>query len=257
MQIRYPEYRADAERSIKIKLFLPDRGEITGYVLALHGFAGSMESWAITALAERLTLQKTAVIAFNYAGHGSDRQDALFGLQRCLADYRHMISYARAQFPEALWRGVFATSFGGYLTLCSLQQIPDFVQIVLRAPAINMQDVFARIVEQEGGGMAAYAENGCVVLGNARKLRVPYSFYQALCAQDVFQQDHDREMLLIHGDCDQIVLPADTAAFCARNPKIVRNMIQGADHLFLHPGELGQVMDTAVPWLLPSPEKIF
>ena len=250
MQISYSEYRADADRSIKIKLLLPDDGEITGYVLALHGFVGSMESWAITALAERLSLQKTAVIAFNYAGHGSDTQDELFGLQRCLADYRCMISYAQMRFPGAVWRGIFATSFGGYLTLCSLQQIPDSVRIVLRAPAVNMQEVFARITEQDGGGMAAYAENGAVVLGDARKLRVPYSFYQELCAQDVFQKDHKREMLLIHGDCDDIVLPEDTAVFCARNPKIRRQVICGADHLFLHPGELTQVVDAAVPWLL-------
>ena len=135
-----------------------------------------------------------------------------------------------------------------YMNLCG--EIPASVNIVLRAPAMNMADVFARIVEDEGGGMARYQQEGTVTLGDARKLNVPYPFYQELIEKDVFQRNFDRQMLLIHGDCDTVVLPDDTAAFCARNPQITREIIHGADHLFLHAGELDQVMALAVPWLM-------
>ena len=65
----------------------------------------------------------------------------------------------------------------------------------------------------------------------------------------------DREMLLIHGSRDDIVLPADTAAFCGRNPKIMKTVIEGADHLFQNPGELNKVMEAAVPYLMNEPPK--
>ena len=57
-------------------------------------------------------------------------------------------------------------------------------------------------------------------------------------------------MLLIHGDCDDVVLPEDIAAFCERNPQIVRKTIAGADHLFRKDGELPQVIDAATEWLM-------
>ena len=250
MKITYLTNQYRENRNLCMKIAEPDDGATERFVLALHGFAGSMESWAITALAERLTAQRTAVLAFNYAGHGTDTQDELFSVENCLADYRGAIALAQNRYPDAEWCGVFATSFGGFLTLNLCGEIPAAVNIVLRAPAVNMADVFARIVEDEGGGMARYQQEGTVTLGDARKLNVPYPFYQELIEKDVFQRNFDRQMLLIHGDCDTVVLPDDTAAFCARNPKITREIIHGADHLFLHAGELDQVMALAVPWLM-------
>ena len=249
MNYTYPTHAYGDTRCMNLKLYTPDNGIVRRFVLALHGFAGDMESDAIELLAKHLTQQQTAVLSFNYAGHGNDTQDALFSLECCLNDFLEAVRFAKQTFPYAQWRGIFATSFGGFLTLNSLQMIPADVRIVLRAPAVNMPQVFARIVGREGGGMDKFAKEGSVVLGYEHRLEVPYTFYNELLAHDVFMQDHDREMLLIHGDRDDVVLPEDTAAFCARNPKIIRKVITGADHLFHKPGELERVMDAAVPWL--------
>ena len=248
MKTAYDVYQYDEIRNLNIKLFTPDDGIVERYVIALHGFAGSMESCAISALAEHLTQHSTAVLTFNYAGHGNDTQDSLFSVECCKNDFRSMTQYAKNTYPAAQWTGVFATSFGGFLTLNLLNEIPDSVRIVLRAPAVNMPEVFARIVNSEGGGMSEYRQSGSVTLGYDHKLSVPYAFYQDLLENDVFRQDFDREMLLIHGDCDDVVLPIDTRAFCSRNPKIIRKEIAGADHRFLE--SLGQVMKISVPWLL-------
>lgn len=248
MKISYTQHPYNNFRNLNIKFFEPENGAIERYVIALHGFAGSMESWAISALAEHLTQYGTAVLTFNYAGHGNDTQDSLFSVECCKNDFRSMTEYAKKAYPVAQWTGVFATSFGGFLTLNLLNEIPDSVRIVLRAPAVNMPEVFARIVDSEGCGMEAYRQSGSVTLGYEHKLDVPYAFYQELLENDVFRQDFDREMLLIHGDCDDVVLPEDTRAFCSRNPKIIRKEIPGADHRFLE--SLGQVMEIAVPWLL-------
>ncbi|HAG12863.1 MAG TPA: hypothetical protein DCG49_03245 [Ruminococcus sp.] len=250
MKIKYINCNPMRVRNLQMKLFTPDTDSFRKYVIALHGFAGSMESWAITALADKLTEEDTAVIAFNYPGHGTDEQDELFSLGNCIRDFQDVMEYMNIRLPDAVWQGIFATSFGGYITLNSLQLIPESVRIVLRAPAVNMQDVFARIVERETSGMTEYKETGHVQLGYERKLKVPYSFYTELCSHDVFRTDHKRPMLLIHGDCDDVVLPQDTIAFCERNPQIVRKTIAGADHLFRKEGELPQVITAAVDWLM-------
>lgn len=248
MKVSYTQHPYNSFRNLNIKLFEPENGAIERYVIALHGFAGSMESWAISALAEHLTQYGTAVLAFNYAGHGNDTQDSLFSVECCKNDFRSMTEYAKNAYPAAQWTGVFATSFGGFLTLNLMNEIPDSIRIVLRAPAVNMPEVFARIVNSEGNGMNEYQQSGSVTLGYDHKLDVPYAFYQELLENDVFRQDFDREMLLIHGDRDDVVLPEDTKAFCSRNSKIVREEIRGADHRFLK--SLNEVMKIAVSWLL-------
>lgn len=248
MLILVSTVKYDNDRQLHWKICAPDDNRVDRYVIALHGFAGSMQSDAIEKLAEKLIPHRTAVFAFNYPGHGNDTQDELFSMHRCQADLRCIIENARKAYPNAEWCGVFATSFGGFLTLNSLDLIPQSVRIVLRAPAVNMPQVLARLVEKDGCGMTEYERTGRVLLGNVRKIQVPYSFYEELCAHDIFMQDLDREMLLIHGDCDELVLPADTAAFCERNPKIMRTVIAGGDHQ--QTGMLDQVTAAAVPYLL-------
>ena len=252
MKAKYVNDRYDEKRDLHIILYEPEDGRIDGFVTALHGFAGSMESSAISALAGKLNPHHMAVLSFNYPGHGDDEQDKLFSMHRCQADFRRIVQYAQSRYPDARWCGVFATSFGGFLTLNFLDLIPQSVRIVLRAPAVNMPQVLARLVEKDGCGMADYKKNGSVLLGNGRKLQVSYSFYEELSAHDVFMQDLGREMLLIHGDCDEVVLPADTIAFCERNPKIKRIVIAGGDHT--QTGKLDQVTNAAVPYLLNQPD---
>ena len=176
MNIKYINCNPMRVRNLQMKLFTPDTLIFQKYVIALHGFAGSMESWAITALAEKLTKQDTAVITFNYPGHGTDKQEELFSFGNCIRDLQDVIEYMNIRWPDAVWQGIFATSFGGYITLNFLQMIPESVRIVLRAPAVNMQEVFARIVERESSGMTEYQKKGHVQLGNEQKLKVPYSF---------------------------------------------------------------------------------
>lgn len=135
MQIRYITSAAMHIRTLQMKLFTPDSGAFAQYVTAMHGFVGNMESKAITELAKRLTERNTALITFNFPSHGSDTQDALFSVPNCILDLFDAAAYMRIQFPQADWRGIYATSFGGYIVLNALRLIPDSVRIVLRSPA--------------------------------------------------------------------------------------------------------------------------
>ncbi|MBQ8921977.1 MAG: alpha/beta fold hydrolase [Oscillospiraceae bacterium] len=245
----HPKYKQMSPRDLQYKLMLPDNRTPAQYIIALHGFGGSMESGTIAALAERLTAHETAVLAFNLPGHGSDTQAELFSVQNCIRDFQDAAGMMQTHCPDAAWRGVFATSFGGYIALNALPMIPDSVRIVLRAPAVNMADVFARIVS-EHCTMQEYARSGSIELGFSRKIKVPFAFYRELQKNDVFTQDHDREMLLIHGGSDEVVLPADTDAFCKRNPKIRQITVAGAKHRLTDGNEMQQVVDAAAEWLL-------
>ena len=106
MKIKYINCNPMRVRNLQMKLFTPDACSFRKYVIALHGFAGSMESWAITELADKMTEKDTAVITFNYPGHGSDEQDELFSLGNCIRDFQDVTDYMNIRYPDAVWQGV-------------------------------------------------------------------------------------------------------------------------------------------------------
>lgn len=252
MKINYEQYCYSETRTVNIKMFTPDNENADRYVIALHGFADSMENAVIHALAVNLTRRNTAVLAFNYAGHGNDEQDALFSMENCLRDFKHVTEFAKQRWPGAVWEGLFAAGFGGYLVLNALSIIPESVNIVLHAPAVNMSDVFERIVSKTDGGMDAYADKGSVTLGSSRKLNVPYLFYQELRAHNTFLRRFEREMLLINGAEDEIVLRQEIAVFCMCNRQIKQCEIKGAGHRMQTPSEIAELMDISCPHLLKN-----
>ena len=121
---------------IPIKRFEPESG-VTGFIVAAHGFGGDKESSAIAALAERMTGQGYAVIAFDLPGHGESRADEFFCAANCRLDLENVYKHACGLYPKAEKRAVFATSFGGYITLLSLDTLPGDVRTVLRAPEVD------------------------------------------------------------------------------------------------------------------------
>ncbi|HAG13374.1 MAG TPA: hypothetical protein DCG49_05870 [Ruminococcus sp.] len=252
MKINYEQYRYSETRTVNIKMFTPDDENTDRYVIVLHGFADSMESAVIHALAVNLSRCNTAVLAFNYAGHGNDEQDALFSMETCLRDFKHVTEFAIQRWPGAVWGGVFATGFGGYLVLNALDIIPESVNIVLHSPAVYMSDVFERIVNETDGRMDAYADKGFVTLGFPHKLNVPYLFYQELRAHNTFLTRFDREMLLINGTKDEIVLRQDVSVFCLCNSQIKHCEIEGAGHRMQTPSEISELMKHSCPHLLKN-----
>ena len=58
-----------------------------------------------------------------------------------------------------------------------------------------------------------------------------------------------RDMLIIHGDRDGIVLPEHIRRFCEVNPKARLEVIEGADHRFKGEGEIGRVINSAEKYI--------
>ena len=224
--------------TIKMKIFEPDEAA-NGYILALHGFCGDMESSVIKQLAKRMTAHGFAVVAFNFPGHGSSEADEFFSLHNCRRDMFEVMRYASEKYGVSAPTAIFATSFGGYVTLLNIDQIPLNSSIILRAPAVNMRRSFESFTED----IDAFRRKGWQKMGFDRKLKVPYSFYEELERSYILECDLDRDMLIIHGDEDNTVLPEDMQIFCKHNPEAILEVVKGADHRFKGNGHLKHIID--------------
>ena len=224
--------------TIKVKRFEPDK-KIGGYVLALHGFCGDMESSFIRQLAKRMCKHDLAVIAFNFPGHGSSDADIYFSLENCRKDMLDVIRYANRLYGVSAPEAVIGTSFGGYVTLLNMSYIPQYTDIVLRAPAVNMKFSFEKFIAD----MDSFKKRGWEEMGFERKIKVPYGFYNELEQNNILERDINREILIVHGDCDDVVLPENMWTFCGCNPLARLEVIGGADHRFKGKGQLEKVFD--------------
>ena len=226
------------------KLFAPDADGVKLVVLAVHGFAGDKESSAIEALAERLCSDNAAVLCFDFPAHGAHPSDDLT-LAACDKALLGAARYIQVRYPTAR-KAVFATSFGGYMTLRCLDGLSAVFgrfAPVLRAPAVKMARTFESLLGRDG--LAQLEETGAIEVGFQRKIVVKRQFLDELRACDVCKT-YSMPMMVIHGDKDDVVPLADIEDFLAKNPLATYVRIPGADHRFKGEGELDQVVRAAV-----------
>lgn len=229
-----------------IPLKIYDTDNAVGYVIAVHGFGGDKESSAIESLAKRMTARSYAVIAFDFPAHGTSKADDYFCLSNSRFDLETVLRYAEGRYPDAGRKAIFATSFGGYVTLLSLDKLPADMRIVLRAPAVDMKASFEKMLPVTHD---EYKKAGFVEMGFERKFNVPYSFYTELCENDISQTDMQRDILIIHGSQDNIVQPEYIQRFCKANPKAKLEVIEGADYRFKKKGELDMAVSMAEKYI--------
>ena len=233
---------------IPCKAFMPRSDAVELAVLAIHGFSGSKDGPTIDTLVNSLCPHGAAVHCFDFPAHGGHPAGGeALTLGNCadtlLSAARHMND---AQ-PHAR-KGDFATSFGGYMTLLCLDELESIFggfDLVLKAPAVKMAETFERAIV--GDKMEQLEQQGFIELGFQRKMDVRKEYLDELRAHDVCR-DYGRPMLVIHGDSDEVVLPANIDEFVAANPlaKLVR--IPGAGHDFKGEGQLEAVVEAARTW---------
>jgi alpha/beta superfamily hydrolase len=234
---------------IKAKRFEPDQ-KASGYVLALHGFCGDMDSSFIRKLGILCIKRNIAVFAFNFPGHGTSSADEYFSLENCRKDMLDIMRYANRIYGVSAPTAICGTSFGGYITLLNLPKIPLNTDIVLRAPAVNMKRSFEKFVAD----MESFPKRGFEEMGFERKIIVSYTFYTELKNNYILSHDFGREMLIVHGDCDDIVLPVDMQTFCEHNPSVKLEVISGADHRFKVKGQIESTLKIIEDYLFTREE---
>ena len=240
---------------VPCKVFLPMGGAAKSAVLAMHGFAGSKDGRSIGALAKSLCPCGAAVYCFDFPAHGEHPAGGEeLSLANCADALLSVARHMNGAHPRAR-KGVFATSFGGYMALLCLGELEGILggfDLVLKAPAVKMAETFERAII--GDRMELLARQGSVELGFQRKMEVRKEFLEELRAHDVCE-DHGRSMLVIHGDSDEVVPPADIDAFMEANPLADLVRIPGAGHDFEGEGQLEAVVEAAGAWLFGPREK--
>ena len=243
MNIQYKQIKTD-RYPIRYKVYSPD-DSVRGIILGIHGFAGDMESSALEMLASAAGKRGIALLCFDFPAHGSSpTQEDLFTIDNCIKDVLWMADLCRREYPDAD-KYLFATSFGGFVSLLSSDHLQDF-QFVLRAPAVTMPEIFLPDILHTTP--EAFEQARVIECGFELEIRLPFSFYVELKRHSIVGQQFDFPILVIHGDEDDVVPHTDIQAFCSNNPKSELVVIPGADHRFKKPGELEQVINAAMKY---------
>lgn len=216
-------------------------------VVCLHGFGGDKESSAIKRLAERITERGGAVIGFDFASHGeSEAQDEMLTVDNCISDTKTIYAYAKNKYGRAEF---FATSFGAFV-LINMLKSADFkeVKAVFRAPAVKMEDTFLNPICNLTS--AELGARDSVVCGFQRKMKLGYDFWLDLKNHNTESVYFENQVLMIYGDKDDVVRVEDMEAFAAQRPNIKVKVVTGADHRFKGKGQLDEVIESAVEFLI-------
>ena len=234
--MRIKKFSIQRKYEIICKAFLPKVGDIKTVIIGVHGFAGDKESSMLNKLAEGLVESGAVLICFDFPAHGeSPVTESELTVENCKKDLLAVAEYIKEIYPNAQ-KGIFATSFGGYISLLCYDSLVDF-KFVLRAPAITMPSLLLnnvlKICEND------FKTQGFIDSGFERKIRLPYSFYTELKEQkDLLNKDFERQIHIFHGDMDDIVPLEVVSNFANKNRNSTLFVIKGAGHRFKNAGEV-------------------
>lgn len=236
------------EKLVKIndlsaKIYLPDTMP-TEILIGIHGFFGDKESSVLVKLGNNLIENKIALVTFDLPCHGANDTSNLLKLSDCIQAIESVFDWVHKNYPN-INVSIFATSFGGYLTLLYLSNHPTHLnKIILRAPAINMSHVLEEVLLPYQS-LTAEDLKTPTNIGKEQFLLVNYAFIEELRNNNLHQtKPVDHFLYIIQGKQDNIVNPDDNARFFNKfypnKHKII--YFENADHRFKKPGELDRII---------------
>lgn len=235
---------------IPCKLYEPDFDTVDQVIIGIHGFGGSKDSSVLRAVAEEMFFYRTATITFDFPGHGASSVAAReLNLRNCRGCLMAVAEHAKALFPHVEKFCIFASSFGAYVALLSMDSLNEqlgTVKVVLRAPAVRMNKTFLKIARM---GEEQLLKAGRVICGYERKMEIPYSFYEELLKHNCVA-DYDMPMMILRAELDDLVDAEDVEFFRLLNGKSRMVTLSGAGHRFDHDGEMDMIVDLTRDWFL-------
>ena len=221
-------------------------GEIKGVVLGIHGFGGSKNSGVLAALRKALADNGYATVTFDLPAHGDNRTDEPLRLDQCVDAVADAVAYARTPGKPL---SVFATSFGAYLTLVHIaEEKGTYDRVVLRAPAVYMDETFARLVSWNDHPEAEVWN----MSHDDQPLWVDRTFAEALRTHrpEDMQFGIDR-IEVLQGTLDDVVDWHKNADFFARHfgDKCRIHYLEGLGHAARTPRDVQAIVEAAIPLL--------
>ena len=234
---------------IACKLSEPDDGQIRRVVLGVHGFGGSAKDDIQVGIAEEMEMFYAATLRFDFPAHGeSPMGSEAFTLQNCVDTLYAVAAYARERYPEVEDLCIFATGFGAYVTLITLQdllELPGKVKLVVQTPSVRMDETLLAMKRISRPTFEAMER--VTIKAAKRPFDVTYSFYEEL-RDNVALTSYPIPMLILQGEEDAYIKMSDIQQFHRINEKSKLVIIPGASHRFLEEGAWDMVLDLTRDW---------
>ena len=218
-------------------------GKIDQIVIGVHGFAGDKESSVLQAIGEECMKNNTLLITFDLPCHGNNDNAKILSLKDCLKAVEIIESYAQNYKAPISY---FSTSFGAYLTLIHIQKSDNqYKSIILRAPAIYMDEVLVNVILPEHGYSGKNLETKAINLGYAKPLYIDKKFLQEL-KENRLENIYSKKLFLniIQGKKDDVVNYKKNEKFFKEKLKDNYKIyyFENANHRYKNPGELEKIV---------------
>ena len=230
------------------RLSEPDYGPARRIVLGVHGLGGSTEDAIQAGIAEEMALFGAVTLRFDFPAHGkSPLESDGFTLANCRDSLLAVARYAREQYPDTEDLCIFATGFGAYITLLSLDdllEMPGKVKLVVQTPAVRMHET---LLAMKNISPQTFRSMDAVTFSTKRPFTVSYRFFREMQA-NIALTSYPIPMLILHGEEDAYIRGDDIRNFSRVNEQSKLVIIPGASHRFLEPGAWDMVLDLTRDW---------
>ena len=227
----------------------PDFGTPRRIVMGVHGFGGCARDDIQASIAEEMEMFCAATIRFDFPCHGENPlPDSYLTLDNCINSLLAVARFAREQLPEVEDLCIFATGFGAYVTLLSLDdllEMPGKVKLVIQTPALLMHQTMLamRRISRE----TLWAMDRITINAARRAFEVTYKFYEEL-ESHLALVSYPIPMLILQGESDSVVNMDHIHQFRRINEDAKLVIIPGASHRFEEEGAWDMVLDLTRDW---------
>ena len=236
------------ELTVPCKVLQPDDGGIRRVVMGVHGFGGSTSDTIQTGIAEEMEMFGSATVRFDFPAHGENPMDSDgFTLKNCRDALMAVACWAKEAYPQVEDLCVFATGFGAYVTLVSLEdllELPGKVKLVVQTPSVRMDETLLAMIRLSRETLRVMDKKTILA---KRPFDVTYSFYKELVEHSVMMT-HPIPMLILHGESDTYIRMEDIRNFHRINEASKLVIIPGTSHQFLEEGAWDMVLDLTRDW---------
>ena len=239
---------SQGDLQIPCRLCHPDHGKVRRVVLGVHGFGGSMNDSIQEGIAEEMTLFSSVSLRFDFPAHGeSPLGSEFFSVSNCVDSLLAVAEYAKQAYPEIEDLCIFATGFGAYITLLSLQDLmdlPGHIRLVVQTPSLVMHSTMLRMINLSRETFRALDR---YTIPTPRPFDVTYALYEEM-SWNIALATYTIPMLILHGEEDTFIPSSDIQNFHRINEKSELVIIPGTSHRFLEEGAWDMVLDLTRDW---------